>query len=248
MAVIKKYYPDWKGPTHYEISPRWWIYWLKFGHRVGCGQFTSCIEQLLSCEKAGPSFPFPIEDDNVYEPSLPILSARERVSNYSKDTLDRLVPPKSKQYDFHGFRRTQIVDGLTQESYTNNDLYSFGGDENENNSDDEISNTSTTNAFSRSLEVLLTQKMGHARDQLKPYLEELYTCLDRLNDDAETEKIGKMIEDEVGKLRCLIAQSTQKRQQQVENVASVNVVVELRNNNPKRIKGTRHMQQYASHK
>jgi hypothetical protein len=49
MAVIKKYYPEWKGPSHYDISPRWWIYWLKFGHRVGCGQFTSDTEQLLSC-------------------------------------------------------------------------------------------------------------------------------------------------------------------------------------------------------
>ena len=77
---------------------------MKFGHRVGCGQFTSDTEQLLSSEKAGPSFPHPIPDDGLYEPSLRILPARERVRNYSVDTLNRLVPPAMEEYDFHGFR------------------------------------------------------------------------------------------------------------------------------------------------
>jgi hypothetical protein len=31
-------------------------------------------------------------------------------------------------------------------------------------------------------------------------------------------KISKLMEDEVGRLRCIIAQSTQKRRRQVENV------------------------------
>jgi hypothetical protein len=119
MAVIKKYYPEWKGPSHHGISLHWWIYWLKFGHRVGCGQFTSDMEQLLSCEKAGLYFPFPIADDVIYEPSLPKFPARERVCNYSIETIDRLVPPTQEQYDFHGFWRTQVVDGLTQDSYIN---------------------------------------------------------------------------------------------------------------------------------
>jgi hypothetical protein len=79
-------------------------------------------------------------------------------------------------------------------------------------------------------------------------LEELYTCLDRLNDATEIEKIGKLLEFEVGRLRCAIAQSTQKRRRQVENVASVNVVVEMRSNNPKRIKGTRHIEHYRGSK
>jgi hypothetical protein len=79
---------------------------------------------------------------------------------------------------------------------------------------------------------------------LKPYLEELFSCLDRLDDGTQIEKISKLMEDEVGRLRCIIAQSTQKRRRQVENVTSVNVVVEMRSNNPKRIKGTRHIEHY----
>ena len=244
MAVIKKYYPNWKGPSHYDISPRWWIYWLKFGHRVGCGQFTSDTEQLLSCEKAGPSFPSPIPDDGVYEPTLPTLTARERVRNYSIETINRLVPPAQEEYDFHGFRRTQVLDGLTQESYINHDSSSFCGGEYENNCDDDNSLSSSCQPFARRLQVPLSQRLGNSRDQLKPYLEELYTCLDRLAEVTEIEKISKLIEGEVGRLRCVIAQSTQKRRRQVENVTSVNVVVEMRSNNPKRIKGTRHIEHY----
>ena len=89
-----------------------------------------------------------------------------------------------------------------------------------------------------------SQRVGNSRDQLKPYLEELFTCLDRLDDVTQIENISKMIEVEVGCLRCAIAQSNPKRRRQVENVTSVNVVVEMRTNNPKRIKGTRHIEHY----
>ena len=89
-----------------------------------------------------------------------------------------------------------------------------------------------------------SQRVGNSRDRLKPYLEELFTCLDRLDDVTQIEKISKLIEVEVGRLRCVIAQSTQKCQRQVENVTSVNVVVEMRSNNPKRIKVTRHIDHY----
>jgi hypothetical protein len=153
MAVIKKYYPEWKGPSHYDISLHWWIYWLKFGHRVGCGQFTSDTEQLLSCEKAGPSFPFPIDDDGIYKPTLPPIPARERVRNYSVETIDRLVPPPQEQYNFHGFRRTQVVDGLTQDSYINHDSSSFCGGEYESYCEDDNSLSLSNQLFSTSLQV-----------------------------------------------------------------------------------------------
>jgi hypothetical protein len=248
MAVIKNYYPEWKGPSHYDISPRWWIYWLKFGHPVGCGQFTSTTEQLLSCEKAGPSFPFPIPDDGIYGPILPTIPGRKRVRNYSVETIDRLVPPAQEQYDFHGFWRTQVVDGLTQDSYINHESLSFCGGEYESNCDDDNSLSSSFQPFARSLEVPLPQKGGNSRDHLKPYLEELFTCLNRLADATQIEKFSKLVEGEVGHLRCIIAQSTQKRRRQVENVTSVNVVVEMRSNNPKRIKGTHHIDHYCGSK
>ena len=244
MAVIKKYFPNWEGPSHYDVSPRWWIYWLKFGHRVGCGQFTSDTEQLLSSEKAGPSFPHPIPDDGLYEPSLRILPARERVRNYSVETLNRLVPPAMEEYDFHGFRRSEVVDGLTQDSFITHDSSSFGGGEFYGNLDDDGTMSLESQPFARSLQLPLATTSRSSREKLKPYLEELFTCLDRLNEMTEIERVGKMMENEVGRLRCIIAQSTKKRRREVENVVSVNVVTETRANNPKRILGTRHMKHY----
>jgi hypothetical protein len=96
--------------------------------------------------------------------------------------------------------------------------------------------------------VPFSQRVGNSRDRLKPYLEELFSCLDRLDNVTQIDKTSKLMEDEVGRLRCIIAQSTQKRRRQVENVTSVNVVVETRSNNPKRIKGTRHIEHYRGSK
>jgi hypothetical protein len=53
-------------------------------------------------------------------------------------------------------------------------------------------------------------KKWASRDRLKPYLEELLTCLDRVDDVTQIEKFSKLVEVEVGRLRCIIAQSTQK--------------------------------------
>ena len=102
--------------------------------------------------------------------------------------------------------------------------------------------------FSRSLEVPTAQKTGSASERLKPYLEELFTCLDRLNDTAEMESTGKLIEVEVGRLRGIIALSTRKRKRQVANVATVYAVVETRTNNVGRLFGTRNMRQYKPKK
>jgi hypothetical protein len=98
--------------------------------------------------------------------------------------------------------------------------------------------------FERILQVPFSQKVGNSRDLLKPYLDELFTCLDFLDNVTQIEKFSKLVEVEVGRFRCIIAQSTQKRRQQVENVTSVNVVVEMRSNNPKRIMWTRHIDHY----
>jgi hypothetical protein len=164
------------------------------------------------------------------------------------ETIDRLVPPPQEQYDFHGFRRTQVVDGLTQDSYINHGSSSFCGGEYESNCEDDNSLSSSNQPFATSLQLPFSQKVGNSRDRLKPYLEELFTCLDRLNDPSQIEKFRKLVEVEVGHLRCIIAQSTKKRRRQVENVTSVNVVVEMRSNNPKAIKGTRNIDHYCSSK
>jgi hypothetical protein len=238
MAVIKRYFPGWGGPGHFEISPRWWIYWLNFGHRVGCAQFTSDTEELLSCEKAGPSFPSAIPDNGVYDQILAPRMARERVRNYSIETLDRLVPRPVVVHDVHGIHTTQIADGLTQESYIPHDGSGFEEDDLDIYSDvntDEQLRPDENVPFGRSLEVPLAQKTGSARDSLKPYYEELFLCLDRLNDSGQLARIGKQMEENVGLLREMIANSTLKRRVQMENVSTVHVCTETRGDNPKRV-------------
>ena len=249
MAVIHKYFPDWKGPTHYEVSPRWWNYWLKFGHRVGCAQFTSDTEKLLSREKAGPSFPHPIPDELYYEAETPKLSARERVRNYPSDTLDKLVPRPTVHASTHGIHTTEVVDGLTQDSFIAHDSSRFeGGDSDGIFNGDDDSESLEDPLLSQTLQVQIAKKGGNARNRLQPFLDELYACLDRLNDSNEIENIGKVVEGEVGRLRLIIANSTQKRKNQVENVRTVNVSVESRSGGPKRIHGTRFTPQYKKQK
>jgi hypothetical protein len=153
-----------------------------------------------------------------------------------------------EQYDFHGFRRSEVVDGLTQDSFITHDSSSFGGGEFDGNPDDDDTMSLESQPFARSLQLPLAPRSRSARDKLKPYLEELFACLDRLNEMSEIERVGKMMENEVGRLRCIIAQSTKKRRREVENVVSVNVVTETRANNPKRILGTRHMQHFKGPK
>lgn len=242
MAVIYKYFPDWKGPSQYDISPRWWIYWLKFGHRVGCGEFTSPTEELLSCEKGGPSFPHPIPDDLCYQPEIAVVGARERVRNYSIETLNRLVPRPIVHADVHGTHTTEMVDGFTQDSFVAHDpLGCEDGDFHGQCGDDDDVESCANLLFSQSLEVQFAKKAGNARDRLKPYLEELFGCLDCLSDrrEMEMESIGKLIGDEVGRLRGILANSTKKRKNQVEDVRTVHAVTETRNDGPKRVKGTR---------
>ena len=137
-----------------------------------------------------------------------------------------------------------MVDGLTQDSFITHDSSSFGGGEFYGNLDDDGTMSLESQPFARSLQLPLAPTSRSSREKLKPYLEELFTCLDRLNEMTEIERVGKMMENEVGRLRCIIAQSTKKRRREVENVVSVNVVTETRANNPKRILGTRHMKHY----
>jgi hypothetical protein len=138
----------------------------------------------------------------------------------------------------HGIHTTEVVDGLTQDSFIVHDSSRF--DDNVGSLDNPL--------FSQTLQVQIAKKGGNARIRLQPFLDELYGCLDSLNDSNEIENIGKVVEGEVGRLRLIIAKSTQKRKNQVENVRTVNVSVETRNGGPKRIHGTRFTPQYKKQK
>jgi hypothetical protein len=30
---VENCFPGWKGPTHHNVSPRWWVKWLEFAHK-----------------------------------------------------------------------------------------------------------------------------------------------------------------------------------------------------------------------
>jgi hypothetical protein len=160
IAVIQKYFPDWEGSSQYDICPRWWIYWLNFGHHLGCGQFTSDTKELLSREKAGPSLPSPIPDE-LYEAPITRLHARERVRNYSLEMLRRLVPTRVVHSDAHGIGTTEVVDGLTQDSFIAHDSSRFDGDPSNDFHDEEEEDNLSDNLsvqnqpFSESLQVPL---------------------------------------------------------------------------------------------
>jgi hypothetical protein len=138
----------------------------------------------------------------------------------------------------HGIHTTEVVDGLTQDSFIAHDSSRFGVD---------VESTDNP-VFSQTLQVPHAEKGGNARNRLQPFLDELYGCLDRLNDSNEIENIGKVVEGEVGRLRLIIAKSTENRKNQVENVRTVNVTVESRTGGPKRIHGTRFTPQYKKQK
>jgi hypothetical protein len=33
ISVVENCFPGWKGPTHHNVSPRWWVKWLEFAHK-----------------------------------------------------------------------------------------------------------------------------------------------------------------------------------------------------------------------
>jgi hypothetical protein len=58
-AVMETCFPDWKGPTHHDVSPRWWITWMEFAHKANTEAMTTAMLALMENEVPGPRLPGP---------------------------------------------------------------------------------------------------------------------------------------------------------------------------------------------
>jgi hypothetical protein len=250
MAVIKHYYPEWKGPTHHKQSPRWWLVWLQFAHKSKFPELTAALEMVMNNEVPGPRFPSPIPPEATYLPSTPTKPARDRILNYSSELLERLVPSQrvSVVWEEAGERTVIIVEGLTQESFIPHtcpsgtvheheqhgngfeDTY-FSGDENE---PEEPSNAPVS-VFVESLRSDILQLHNDlARDIFKAQMNELFQCLDSLKSSAMNEKVANVLDDLVNRTRLELASLT-SRKRNIDNVLTVNVNVEASNKGKKRV-------------
>jgi hypothetical protein len=118
MAVIKFHFPDWKGPTHHDVSPWWWIVFTNFdAFREGNEMLTNIVEIFLIDEVAGPKFPGPIPVCESFSPTAKVKSARERITNCSQQQLEALLPQTIVEHEHKGGgRRTCFsTDGLSQQ-------------------------------------------------------------------------------------------------------------------------------------
>jgi hypothetical protein len=54
MAVMEDCFPNWNGPTHHNVSPRWWVTWMEFAHKPKTQTITLAMLALMETEVSGP--------------------------------------------------------------------------------------------------------------------------------------------------------------------------------------------------
>jgi hypothetical protein len=91
-AVMENHFPEWQGPTHHDVSPRWWIMWMEFADKPKSKKLTTALLALLENEVPGPRLPGPMPPSEPYNLVSRKLSAEDRVKNYSRRLLDRILP------------------------------------------------------------------------------------------------------------------------------------------------------------
>jgi hypothetical protein len=67
-AVMEDCFSDWMGPTHHDVSPRWWISWIEFAHKANTKNMTTAMLALLENEVPGPRLPGPLPPIESYFP------------------------------------------------------------------------------------------------------------------------------------------------------------------------------------
>jgi hypothetical protein len=94
MTVMESCFPNWKGPTHHDISPCWWVTWSELVHKPKTQTLTSALLALMENEVPSPRVPgpVPVVPAGDYSPVTYSKSALKSVKNYSKNCIDRLVP------------------------------------------------------------------------------------------------------------------------------------------------------------
>jgi hypothetical protein len=56
MSVMEKCFPDWRGPTHRDLSPRWWLVWMEFAHRPKTKTLTLALLAKWKMKYRGPDY------------------------------------------------------------------------------------------------------------------------------------------------------------------------------------------------
>jgi hypothetical protein len=228
MAVMESFSSGWKGPTHHDVSPRWWVVWMEFAHQPKTSRFTSALLALMENEVPGPKLLCPVPDSDLYIPLSEKKSALTRVKNYSQLELERIVP-NDEVFENGNVRRTfRPSEGLTQESYIVQ-AESSGEDSNDEITLDEDHKDDSEvegNVFANSLLVdnFSTIHSTSARDILKPHMNEVLQCLDTLKTQASMDKATKLLNDFANEMRLEIGTTGRKRN--IENCLTVNINVE----------------------
>ncbi len=86
MAVMESFFSEWEGPTHHDVSPRWWVTWLELAHKPNNHQITSSIMALMTNEVPGPRIHGTIPSSTCFFPVTANRTAIYRVKNYSPGT------------------------------------------------------------------------------------------------------------------------------------------------------------------
>jgi hypothetical protein len=239
MAVMETCFPCWEGPTHHDVSPRWWITWLEFGYKPNTQNITTAMLALMENEVPGPRIPGPVPGTDSYCRVTDEKTAICRVKNYSLEQLRRLVPTRQVIREGNARRTTIIEEGLTQESYlvTNNNSSDPEEDDEDavvNNNypsdqeDDDDEEAVDDNLFATSLleeESSTIALTSAARDILKPQINEVLQCLDTLKSESSMQMASKVLSDLANQLRLQLANSSGPKRN-IENCLTVNMNVE----------------------
>jgi hypothetical protein len=229
MTVMESCFPDWKGPTHHDVSPRWWITWSEFAHKPKTQTITSALLALMENEVPGPRVPGQVQvpSGDSYYPVTSATTALNSVKNYSKEQIQRLVPSVQIIIQGNAQRTITTGEGLTQESYIHHDNEEIDVlfDEDDDHDLLAISNDQE-NLFAKSL--LLDDFSGlampSARDLLKPQINEVLQCLDILKSKSSIEQATTVLNDLANQLRLELGSTGRKRN--IENCRTVNMNVE----------------------
>jgi hypothetical protein len=230
MTVMESCFPNWKGPTHHDVSPRWWVTWSEFAHKPKTHILTSALLALMENEVPGPRVPgpVPVVPAGDYSPVTDSKSALESIKNYSQNFIDSIVPSTQVFQQGNAQRTITTGEGLTQESYIVNDNEEEAFFEEDDVLVNDIFGNSNDedNPFANSLllddSTILPQPT--ARDILKPQINEVLQCLDILKSQKSIEQATTVLNSLANELRLQLGTSGRKRN--IENCKTVNMNVE----------------------
>jgi hypothetical protein len=234
MAAMESCFPDWNGPTHHDVSPRWWVMWMELAHKPKTQTIKSALLALMENEVPGPRAPGPVPLTDSYFPVTESKRALNRVKNYSQEQLVRLVPSHQVIREGNALRAIMQSEGLTQESH----IVCQCSSSNEDNMDEEEEDNSNLFASSLLVEDPFSLAMASARDILKPHVNEALQCLDALKSQKSMEKATKLLNDFANELRLELAMSSGPKQN-IENCRTANMNVEEKSSRESRSHASR---------